>query len=231
MDGTLINSEDIYTETYSEVLAKYGAGPLTWDVKIHLQGRPALDSVKHTLEHYKIADKVTPEKFFDELLALQQTAFSRSKFLPGVPELLKSLKEKNVPMAVATSSIRATFETKTTHLKQSFELFDIIITGDNSEIPKGKGKPHPDIYLLTLKKLNENLGIDGTPDEIKIEECLVFEDGVPGVESGVNAGSYVIWIADKRALKVLNGQETEIIGDNGEIIDSFETFDLSRFGI
>ena len=38
MDGLLINTEDIYTETLNETLAEFGKGPLTWDVKIKLQG-------------------------------------------------------------------------------------------------------------------------------------------------------------------------------------------------
>lgn len=38
MDGLLINTEDIYTETLNETLAEFGKGPLTWDVKIQLQG-------------------------------------------------------------------------------------------------------------------------------------------------------------------------------------------------
>ncbi|GMM34422.1 putative hydrolase [Saccharomycopsis crataegensis] len=232
MDGTLINSEDVYTETISEALAEYGAGPLTWDLKIKLQGLPGLVSTKLVLEHYKIADKTTPESFFKRTTELQYSKFPNCNFLQGVPELLTHLKSNKVPMAVATSSIKETFDLKTSKLKPNgFDLFDVIITGDNAEIPKGRGKPNPDIYLLTLKKLNEKLGYHGTDEEIQPHECLVFEDGVPGVLSGINAGSYVIWIADKRALKVLNGQEDEIINSKGELIDSFETFDITKFGI
>ena len=38
MDGLLINTEDIYTETLNETLAEFGKGPLTWDVKINCKG-------------------------------------------------------------------------------------------------------------------------------------------------------------------------------------------------
>lgn len=43
MDGLLINTEDIYTEVTNELLAEHGKGPLSWDVKITLQGRPGAD--------------------------------------------------------------------------------------------------------------------------------------------------------------------------------------------
>lgn len=232
MDGTLINSEDVYTETISEVLQRYGVGPLTWDVKINLQGRPGVVSSQITIDHYGISDKITASEFFAETIKLQEAKFPHCSFLPGAAQLLQNLKTNDVPMAVATSSIMKGYELKTSHLqKNGFDLFDVIVTGDNADIPKGRGKPHPDIYLLTLKNLNKKLGYHGTPKEILIEECLIFEDGVPGVESGVNAGSYVIWIADKRALKVLDGEEKVIIGNRGEIIDSYETFDIGRFGV
>lgn len=40
MDGLLIDSEDKYTRCTNEILAKYGKGPIPWDVKAKLQGRP-----------------------------------------------------------------------------------------------------------------------------------------------------------------------------------------------
>jgi hypothetical protein len=40
MDGLLIDSEDKYTRGTNEILAKYGKGPIPWDVKAKLQGRP-----------------------------------------------------------------------------------------------------------------------------------------------------------------------------------------------
>lgn len=40
MDGLLLNTEDIYTEVTDELLAESGKGPLSWDVKVQLQGRP-----------------------------------------------------------------------------------------------------------------------------------------------------------------------------------------------
>lgn len=46
MDGLLINTEDIYTETLNETLAEFGKGPLTWDVKIKLQGASGTGSRK-----------------------------------------------------------------------------------------------------------------------------------------------------------------------------------------
>ena len=56
-----------------------------------------------------------------------------------------------------------------------------IVTG--SEILKGK--PAPDIYL----KVASDLGV-------RPEECLVFEDILPGLMAGRNAGMTICAVAD-----------------------------------
>lgn len=65
--------------------------------------------------------------------------------------------------------------------------------GDDARIPPMKGKPDPFIYLLALKTINDALPPDGSIENIKPSECLVFEDSVPGVEAGRRAGCQVVW--------------------------------------
>ena len=56
-----------------------------------------------------------------------------------------------------------------------------------------KGKPDPEIYLITAEKLN-----------IEPEKCLVFEDSPPGVESAKRAGMKVIGILTTHSKEELN---------------------------
>jgi len=60
------------------------------------------------------------------------------------------------------------------------KLLDVIVTAEDVS----KGKPDPEIYLLASKKLDLNPS-----------ECLVIEDSVNGVKSGLSAGMNVIAIA------------------------------------
>ena len=39
VDGTLIDSEDVYTEIYNKVLHEYGKPDMPWSVKARLQSR------------------------------------------------------------------------------------------------------------------------------------------------------------------------------------------------
>lgn len=149
----------------------------------------------------------------------QKELFNQCSFLPGVEDLLNRLRNEGVPLAVATSSYLETFKEKTSHL--DFSYFDVIVTGDSNEI--ANGKPAPDIYHLALQKLNQKRNTAFQPGE-----CLVFEDGVPGVLSGKAFGAHkVFWIADQRALDALGEKKNEIEGDAGnvQIIDTFVGFD------
>ncbi|GME84297.1 unnamed protein product [Ambrosiozyma monospora] len=113
-------------------------------------------------------------------------------------------------------------------------LFDgNIITADNETI-KGKGKPLPFIWWLGLDTLNQKVKALGE-EEIKPEECLIFEDAIPGFISGKRAGGYVIWVPDSHALELLDKKQiSELVGEenqHGIILKSLEEFDPSKFGL
>jgi pseudouridine-5'-monophosphatase len=229
MDGTLLNTEDIYTEVSSELLAKFGKGPMTWDVKINLQGRPGPEATQIMIDHYQLP--LTTEEFTQLTTEIQADKWQKSKFLPGALELIEYLNTKEIPIALGTSSNSINFEKKTKHLQHGFKYFgEHIVTGDDPRIPKGRGKPHPDIWIVCLATLNKTRKLQGL-EEVLLEECLIFEDGIPGVVSGIAANSHVIWIPDVNALEVLNGKEHEIIGSNGEILESLIHFDKEKYNL
>ncbi|KAK6458066.1 HAD-like domain-containing protein [Scheffersomyces xylosifermentans] len=227
MDGTILDTEDLYTEAATELLALYGKGPMTWDVKLKLQGRPGPEAIAIMIKEYDLP--LTPEEFGKISMGIQEHKWVRSRFLPGALELLEYLNEKNIPIALGTSSNTINLGRKTNHLKKEFECFrHHIVTGDDVRIPKGRGKPHPDIWLTCLESLNAERK-ENNLEEILPEECLIFEDGIPGVVSGIAAKAHVIWIPHEEALKVLGGEEHKIIGTNGEIISSLEHFDKEKY--
>lgn len=225
MDGLLLDTESKYTKVTNEILSDFNVGrELTWDVKIKLQGRPGAEASAIIVEEYGLP--ITPEELRDIGFEKQAKEWPQSKFLPGALELLHYLYENGVPIALGTSSNKLNFDRKTGHLKHGFNVFEKhIVTGDDARIPPGRGKPHPDIWAACLGSLNE-----GREDKIKPEECIVFEDGIPGVQAGRSFNSHVVWIPDINAIKVLDGKEHEIIGPNGKILQSLEEFDPKEHG-
>lgn len=98
----------------------------------------------------------------------------------GARSLLDWLKEKHIPIAVATSTPR---ELTLTKLKLSGLLpyFSQLSTG--CEVVQGK--PHPEIFLLAAKRL-----------QVAPKYCLVFEGSNNGVRAAVVANMQVYQVPD-----------------------------------
>lgn len=239
MDGLLLDTEDIYTLCINLILEKYQRGTLPWSIKAKLQGRPGPAANKMFQEWAKLP--IDHEEYVHQLYTLQGVHFPGTQPLPGVERLLSDLgrtrywdvkKDKEninpaqlplnrVHIALATSSHESNFKLKTNHLTELFSVFEghRRVLGDDKRIPQGRGKPLPDIYLLALKTINDSLPAGEKP--ITPEECLVFEDSVPGVEAGRRAGMRVIWCPHPMLKKEYAGREAEVLaartGEAGEV--------------
>ncbi|KAM0818251.1 hypothetical protein AB5N19_04060 [Seiridium cardinale] len=242
MDGLLLDTEDIYTSCINVLLEKYGRPNLPWSIKAQLQGRPGPQA--NEIFHKWAQLPIPNDEYLQQYSALQQQHFPNAKPLPGVEKLLGDLgrtrwwdlkesdktvkddtstKPKRVHIALATSSNSGNFKVKTAHLTELFSVFETSrrVLGDDSRIQPGRGKPLPDIYLLALKTINDSLPEGEKP--ITPEECLVFEDSVPGVEAGRRAGMRVVWCPHPMLKQEYAGRDAEILagrmGAAGEAVD------------
>ncbi|KAH7376663.1 haloacid dehalogenase-like hydrolase [Plectosphaerella cucumerina] len=258
MDGLLLNTEDLYTTAINTVLHRYGKPSLPWSIKARLQGRPGPQATAIFAEWAQLP--IPPEQYNAENAAAQAELFPTAGPLPGVPELLQTLDRtrnwaagadgQRVHIALATSSNTTNFRIKTDHLGPLFDVFpeNRRIKGDDPRIPVGRGKPHPDIFLLALRAVNESLPEGEKP--ITPEECLVFEDSVPGVEAGRRAGMRVVWVPHKMLKAHYAGREPDVLAgrtfEAGEVdvhlvgevgdgwaheLETLENFPYNLFGI
>jgi pseudouridine-5'-monophosphatase len=280
MDGLLIDSEDKYTDVTNAILREFGRPDIPWHIKAQLQGRPGPSAGKIFRAWAQLP--LTDAEFMERQVKLQKQAFQHCKPLPGVENLLHRLSKahtiarrearrassgsasKRVHMAVATSSHRRNYELKTKPLQDLFSVFEEkqVVVGDDPRIGHGRGKPLPDIYLLALKTINEAIDAEGEGErQIKPEECLVFEDSVPGIEAGRRAGMRVVWVPHPGLLGIFEGREKEVLagltGEHkdedlsdgsspvanhagqvgevddgwGEMLETLEHFDYLKYGI
>ncbi|KAK4985720.1 hypothetical protein LTR66_008088 [Elasticomyces elasticus] len=214
MDGLLIDSEDLYTICTNIVLRQFGKPDLPWNIKAQLQGRPGPEAGRIFHEWAQLP--ISREEFMAKTVVLQHEHFPRTQALPGVPALLQTLAKTSNPhiyIALATSSHKGNFHLKTKHLQELFSVFpeENRVLGDDPRIPPGHGKPAPDIYLLALSTINDRIRREGREQEIKPEECLVFEDSVPGVEAGRRAGMQVLWCPHPGLLNEYQGMKKEVL--------------------
>ena len=99
---------------------------------------------------------------------------------PGVREILEFLKQKNIPMAIATSTaMRRTV--KRMELTGLTPFFRTMITGDLVT----RGKPDPEIYQLAC----QSLGTDPA-------RTLAIEDSRNGILSATAAGMPTVMVPD-----------------------------------
>ncbi|KAI9794433.1 MAG: hypothetical protein M1816_005503 [Peltula sp. TS41687] len=214
MDGLLIDSEDIYTLCTNAVLHEYGRPSLPWHIKAQLQGRPGPEASAIFRQWAQLP--ISHDVFLAKYAALQRQHFPSTQPLPGVVSLLQNLGHASprVHIALATSSHSVNYQLKTAHLPHVFDCFpaERRVLGDDPRIPPGRGKPAPDIYLLALETINQGLrGEGGEEKQIRPEECLVFEDSVPGVEAGRRAGMRVVWVPHRELLGEFRGREREVL--------------------
>lgn len=92
----------------------------------------------------------------------------------GATSFFDYLKEQNIPFTIATGANKG-------NVDYYFDKFNLAkwFDYDNVVLDDGyiKGKPHPDVYLLALKKINASA-----------KDCVVFEDSPSGVIAAKEAG-------------------------------------------
>ncbi|GBE80618.1 Putative uncharacterized hydrolase [Sparassis crispa] len=214
MDGLLIDSERVYTDVTNNILARYGK-TMTWDIKAGLMGKPERDAAAHLLSFFPdLPPAFTIDAYLTERRVAQDALWPSVRPLPGAVRLVRHLTAHRVPIALGTGSQRRNFELKSAHLGDA--LFDAfggrVVCADDGLVRPGRGKPHPDIFLVTAETClgrAVGLGEEGEPgvevsDEQRRERAsgLVFEDAIPGLQAGKRAGMNVIWVPDPNILLV-----------------------------
>lgn len=178
LDGSLVDSMWMWRAIDIEYLARFGI-PLPEDLQSRIEGMSFTQTAYYFKEHFPIDDPI--EKIMDDWNQMAWDKYATEvKLKPGIPEFLEGCKRNGIKLGIATSNSRELMDNiaKVHHLDR---YFTSIITG--SEVINGK--PAPDIYLLSAKSLN-----------VSPEECLVFEDIIPGIMAGKNAGMTVCAVED-----------------------------------
>jgi HAD superfamily hydrolase (TIGR01509 family) len=171
MDGLFANSEPLWLEGETELMARYGH-VWTHEDQVHCLGGP-LTRVGDYM--FSLVSAQSPQFFTQTLVEIVVAKLAAgTQLMPGAQKLARDLKESGVPIAMVSASPRNIVNAVLSGVDHDFAT---TISSDDVK----KTKPDPEGYL----KAAEFFGVD-------ITNCLVFEDSLTGVAAATASGAFLI---------------------------------------
>lgn len=179
LDGSMVDSMWIWRDIDIEYLGKFGIS-LPENLQACIEGMSFGETAAYFKNRFELPDTIEEIKADWNRMARDKYALE-VPVKEGVTELLEYCKAHGIKAGIATSNSRELVETlvRAHHLES---CFDCIMTA--CDVPRGK--PAPDIYLAVAGELG-----------VSPENCLVFEDIIPGIQAGLSAGMKVCAVYDR----------------------------------
>ena len=173
MDGLLINSEPLWLESETQMMAEYGYEWLEADHAACLGG--PLDRVGHYMSAL-IGGKRDGQYLTNEIIERMVEKFQDElPLMPGSAELISDLRENQVELTLVSASPRSLVDAAL--LNFSVSPFVRSISSGDVKV----SKPDPEGYLLAAS-------IGGH----EISNCLILEDSLTGVTAAKASGAWVL---------------------------------------
>ncbi len=178
MDGTLLDTERVYVETFIETVAPFGY--TLPEQFLHALIGGSREQFQAGLRAH-LGESFPYDDHRKAYMALRdERLLAGVPMKPGVIELLDAVHAHGLPVAIATAATRAHAEANLvrTGLRGRFE---VVVTRDDVE----RSKPNPDIFLSAAS------GLGVAPDT-----CLAVEDSYNGVRAAHAAGMMTVMVPD-----------------------------------
>jgi beta-phosphoglucomutase-like phosphatase (HAD superfamily) len=190
VDGTLVDSMPRFYPAWNEAGAAHGGLRMSLDEFYGFGGWP-LPEIVRELHRRCRGGAEAADDFVDAFLATHRSMTDANEREAGPPPVIacvaavaRAHAAAGVPVVAATSGHRSHVEK---HLAAAglSDLFpsDRIITA--ADLPKGRGKPEPDIFIRAAALA----GADPA-------DCVAYEDAEAGLRSAFAAGCEVIDVRD-----------------------------------
>jgi HAD superfamily hydrolase (TIGR01509 family) len=173
MDGLLVDTEPIWFEVETQILAELGA---MWAHGDHAALVGSSLAVASRFISTRAGGLMTPRQISDQLLVRMRERLRHGPVLqPGVVALIDELDAAGVPRALVSSSFGVLVDAALEGVAPL--TFDTVVVGDEVS----NAKPHPEPYLLGARKLG-----------VEPSHCVAFEDSPSGADSASAAGCFVV---------------------------------------
>jgi beta-phosphoglucomutase len=187
-DGVITDSEILHFRAFNRVLAPFGAEITMRDYYKTYLGLTDIDCFNLLIRegHLKADTQKIEELVKQKNQIFNELAKTEGKIIEGVQGFLKMLRQNNIPMAICSGALLAEIELilEDARLRHFFET---IVSAEQVR----KGKPSPDGFLLTLRKLNK-----GRQTPITAAQCVVIEDSHWGLQAAKAAGMHTVAVTN-----------------------------------
>ena len=173
MDGVVIDSEKLYSQSEEKLLAQHGVKfeDSDWN---YIKG--CTEKQFYDLIYAKFNLSVARENLINQGRSFLMNIFTQKlHYMDGFDFIYPILREK-YKLALVTS----TGPKLVNHIDKLLSInkkFDVMITSADTD----KHKPMPEPYIYAADSLG-----------VKAEECVVVEDSIQGIKAGKAAGCVVI---------------------------------------
>jgi len=189
MDGVIADTMKYHYSAWRDILKTMG---VTLTEKDFL---PLFGQRHDNIIRFALGSRLTHEEM--EALADKKQALYRERVakdirpLPGAIELIKSLNENRIKIALASSATRENIDiiVRGLGIEGSFQTF---VNGPEV----AEGKPSPLIFQLAAKKL-------GVPPA----DCVVIEDAIAGVTAAKEGGMKCVAVTNSHPHEKLKGAD------------------------
>ncbi|NMA24303.1 MAG: HAD family phosphatase [Clostridiales bacterium] len=179
LDGTLLDSMDVWEKIDIEFLAKRGL-PAPQNYVTEICARSFRESAEYTIELFGLDESV--EVIIEEWNRMAAYEYANNvRLMPHTLDYLLRLKAGHIKLAVATGLPEELY--KPCLLNNGVHgLFDSLCSTDQVK----RGKEYPDIFLFAAAEL-----------KVPPQKCIVFEDVLPAIRSAKQAGMITYGVYDK----------------------------------
>ncbi len=182
MDGTIIDTENIWKEANRELITRRGI-PFTPEIEQELAERLRGSALSRSCQIIK--ELVQLDDHLDNLI-VEKARIANSlyeegiTFIEGFVEFHKQVLAHDLKTAIATNAVDSTVDItkRALKLEEFFKEHIYNITHVNN-VPK----PHPDLYLYVAEQFNLD------PDD-----CIAIEDSAHGIAAAKDAGMLCLGI-------------------------------------
>lgn len=211
LDGLLIDSEPLQQWAWAEYAARHGRTlePGMFHQMLGMRNVDAVEIAIRLLELPVTGDIALRDRD-DIFLAAVPGAILP---MPGAVELIKDLRSRGIPLALATSGHRRYVDLALVSAGLT-GLFDAEVTAELV----ARGKPHPDVYLAAATLL-----------DVDPRECLALEDAPNGILSAKAAGMWCFAVPGVTEQPLDYSAADTVLGSLGDVPAEVEKHGL-RFG-